>query len=157
MTAPQDSGRWDRRFLGLAAHVAGWSRDPSTRVGAVAVRDRRVLALGYNGLPAGVEDAPARLECRETKLLMTAHAETNLLTYAARDGVALRGATVYVTMFPCSHCSGQLINAGVVRIVVPQEGCAFPDRWLASFKASSDMLKEAGVALSSVVTEPGQV
>ena len=150
MTRLEDPHLWDRRFLAMAELVSGWSKDPSTQVGAVAVHDRRVLATGYNGLPMGVEDTTDRLHCRETKLLMTAHAETNLLTYAARKGVRLEGCTVYVTMFPCSHCAGQLINAGVVRVVVPSHGWTFPDRWLRSFTASSDMLREAGVELTSV-------
>lgn len=134
----------------MAQLVATMSKDPSTRVGAVAVRERRVLGTGYNGMPMGVEDTAARLQCRELKLLMTAHAEANLLTFAAREGVALASSTCYVTMFPCSHCAGLLINAGVVRVVVPRAGCAFPDRWLASFSASSDMLREAGVVLSAI-------
>ena len=152
MTRLEDTHLWDRRFLELAETISRWSKDPSTKVGAVAVIERRVLATGYNGLPMGVADTWQRLHDRETKLLMTAHAETNLLTYAARKGVRLEGCTVYVTMFPCSHCAGQLINAGVARIVVPRERCEFPERWLKSFTCSHDMLREAMVTLDSVTT-----
>ena len=142
------SSKWDLRFLDMATLVASWSRDPSTQVGAVAVRDKRILATGYNGLPAGVEDTPERLKNRDTKLLLTSHAETNLLTYAARDGVSLRGATVYVTLWPCSHCAGQLINAGVVRVVIPAQ--VVPERWAASFSMARQMFLEAGVVLVEV-------
>jgi dCMP deaminase len=117
-------------------------------VGAVAVRDRRILATGYNGLPAGVADTPERLDNRELKLLLTSHAETNLLTYAARDGVSLAGATVYVTLWPCSHCAGQLINAGVVQVVIPNQEP--PERWATSFSLARQMFYEAGVELVGV-------
>ena len=132
----------------MASLVSTWSRDPSTQVGAVAVRDRRILATGYNGLPAGVADTPERLDNRELKLLLTSHAETNLLTYAARDGVSLAGATVYVTLWPCSHCAGQLINAGVVQVVIPNQEP--PERWATSFSLARQMFYEAGVELVGV-------
>ncbi len=132
----------------MASLVSTWSRDPSTQVGAVAVRDRRILATGYNGLPAGVADTPERLDNRELKLLLTSHAETNLLTYAARDGVSLAGSTVYVTLWPCSHCAGQLINAGVVQVVIPNQEP--PERWATSFSLARQMFHEAGVELVGV-------
>ncbi len=155
MTSLEDPTLWDRRFLDRAEDISRWSKDPSTKVGAIAVIDRMEIASGYNGLPRGVADTYQRLHDRETKLLMTAHAETNLLAHAARQGVKLKGCTVYVTMFPCSHCAGLLINAGVARIVVPRERCEFPERWLKSFTASHDMLREAMVTLESVITLTG--
>jgi dCMP deaminase len=140
--------KWDLRFLGIAREVSHWSRDPSTKVGAVAVRDKRVLALGYNGLPSGVQDLSERLENREIKYLMTSHAETNLLTYAAKDGVSLNQCTCYVTLHPCSHCAAQLINSGVRRIVVPVQ--EIPDRWKTSFNIAQTMFQEAGVLFDTV-------
>ena len=109
-------GKWTQRFLDLAAHVAGWSKDPSTRVGAVAVDpdSRAVLSTGYNGLPRGVEDHCSRMQ-RPGKYLWTAHAEENLVAHAARH--TLRGATVYVTHLCCANCTRMLINAGVAKIV----------------------------------------
>ena len=138
-----NTGKWDYRFLSMAGLVSGWSKDPSTQVGAVAVRDRRVLATGYNGLPRGVADLSDRLEHRETKLLMTSHAETNVIGAAAHHGISLAGATVYVTLWPCSCCAAQLINAGVTRVVIPAQ--PIPDRWAKSFAAATLMFKEAGV------------
>ena len=85
---------WDQRFLYLAASVAAWSKDPSTKVGAVAVRQRRVLATGYNGLPAGMLDSKERLLNREIRLALTIHAELNLVTFAARHGICLDGSTL---------------------------------------------------------------
>ena len=142
--------KWDLRFLGIANQVSQWSRDPSTKVGAVAVRDKRVLALGYNGFPSGVDDLPERLEDRELKYLMTSHAETNLLTYAAKDGVSLNQSTCYVTLHPCSHCAAQLINSGVQRIVVPRQ--EIPGRWKHSFDTARMMLDEARVVFDTIET-----
>jgi len=138
---------WDQRFLDLAKHISAWSKDPSTKVGAVAVRDRRILATGYNGFPRGVADLPGRLHDRNEKLLRTVHAEANIIAQAARNGVSLNKATVYVWPFlPCSACCTSMIQAGVDRIVVPD--FPIPDRWEASFKMSCQMLEETGVELT---------
>ena len=138
--------KWDYRFLDMAKHIADWSRDPSTRVGAVAVRDRRVLSTGYNGLPQGVADLPGRLNDREEKLLRTVHAEANIVAQAARNGVSLNGSTVYVWPFlPCNSCCTLLIQAGVTRVVAPE--FPIPDRWKRSFDVSIDMFRETGVEL----------
>jgi len=96
---------WDRRFLDLAKHISTWSKDPSTQVGAVAVRDRRILATGYNGFPRGIEDSFERLADRQQKLLRTVHAEANVVAQASLHGVSLEGASIYIWPFlPCSSC-----------------------------------------------------
>ena len=75
--------KWDLRFLKLAHHVGQWSKDPSTKVGAVIVdAQRRVLGIGYNGFPRGVDDSPGRYHDRPTKLDMVVHAETNAIMNA---------------------------------------------------------------------------
>ena len=138
---------WDQRFLDLAKHISAWSKDPSTKVGAVAVFDRRILATGYNGFPRGVADLPGRLHDRAEKLMRTVHAEANIIAQAARNGVSLNKATVYVWPFlPCSSCCTSLIQAGVTRVVVPD--LPIPDRWEASFKLSQQMFEETGVELT---------
>lgn len=143
---------WDQRFLDLAQHISSWSKDPSTKVGAVAVRDRRVLATGYNGFPRGVADLPGRLADRNEKLLRTVHAEANIIAQAARSGVSLDRATVYVWPFlPCSSCCTLLIQAGIKRVVVPD--MPIPDRWSESFDMSQKMFKEATVELTLMEVE----
>ena len=140
------SADWDRRFLQLAELIASWSKDKSTKVGAVAVRDRRVLATGYNGLPSGVVDSSFRLEDRDTKLLMTQHAETNCISYAARTGVSLLAADLYIfPLAPCAHCASSIIQAGIRRVICFDY--VVPQRWQQSFDAAADMFSEAGVAL----------
>jgi dCMP deaminase len=141
--------RWDRRFLRLAKEVSRWSRDPSSRVGAIAVRDRRVLATGYNGLPRGVVDSPERLENRELKYQMTAHAETNALAAAAHSGVSLAGSTIYIWPYhPCSNCAGLLINAGIERVVFPD--FEVPERWVSNFCLAQTMFNEADVMVDAI-------
>jgi dCMP deaminase len=144
--------KWDRRFLSVAKEISTWSRDPSTQVGAVAVRDRRILATGYNGLPKGVADLPERLEQRELKYAMVAHAEANCITHAAEAGVSLAGASIYVWPFhPCGSCAGLLINSGIRRVVIPQ--LETPERWAFNFGLAATMFQEAGVELREVEVE----
>ena len=103
-------------MLGLAQHIAGWSKDPSTGVGCVLTDERhRILGLGYNGFPMGVKDTPERLNDRETKYALVQHAERNAIAFSSRD---LLGATAYTWPIPpCSQCSGALIQVGISRIV----------------------------------------
>jgi len=138
---------WDYKFLNLAKSLAEWSKDPSTKVGAVAVKDRRIVGTGYNGFPHGISDLPGRLKDRQEKLLRTVHAEANIVAHAARHGVVLAGATIYVWPFlPCSNCCTLLIQAGISRVVAPD--FPIPDRWEESFKLSKSMFDEARVELT---------
>lgn len=149
---PRVPENWDQRFLYLAATIASFSKDPSTKVGAVAVSNRRILAMGFNGLPAGVTDAPERLDNRELRLAMTTHAEQNLLAYAARAGVCLAGSTVYVyPLMTCSSCAAMLINADISQIVVPD--LLEPMRWKESFDLARQMCTEAGISVHRVPLE----
>jgi len=108
---------WDARLYALAEHVAGWSKDPSTKVGAVlAGRDRREIALGYNGFPPGIADTEERLLDRDTKYVLTQHAERNVLDNARFD---VRGGTLYVTFAPCSECAKSIVSRGISRVVCP--------------------------------------
>lgn len=146
---PRPPRHWDQRFLALASHVAGWSKDPSTKVGAIAVRDRRLLASGYNGFPAHVGDELERLKNRDIRLMMTVHAEANVIAYAARHGVCLAGSTIYVwPLMTCNQCAAQLIQAGVIKVVVPD--FVEPIRWQESFAAAKQMFMEAGVAVARI-------
>ena len=128
--------KWDRRFLRIAAEVATWSKDPDTQVGAVLVRNRRILQTGYNGIPYGVADLPERLE-RPSKCSYIEHAERNALC-----NVNGSGTTLYVTLFPCEKCTPGIINAGVERVVVDPE--AVTREWE---ELSKKMMTEAGIIL----------
>ena len=146
---PKAPAHWDQRFLSMARNIAGWSKDPSTKVGAIAVRERRILASGYNGIPMHVNDDISRLSNRELRLQMTVHAEANLISYAARHGVCLNGATAYVwPLMTCSQCAAQLIQAGFIKVVIPN--VVMPLRWQESFETAKLMFIEAGVAVAAI-------
>jgi dCMP deaminase len=109
---------WDEYFLDIAFSVAERSTCDRAHVGAVLVRDRRILATGYNGSPAGLP------HCDEVGHLMvdghcvrTLHAEQNAIIQSALHGVSSEGATAYVTHQPCLTCAKMLINAGIERVV----------------------------------------
>ena len=109
------SEKWDRRFIDLALHISGWSKDPSTKVGCVVVgSDREIRSTGFNGFPRGITDSIERLEDRELKYPLICHAEENAIMHAARIGISLKDCTAYVTWPPCTRCARSLIQAGVV-------------------------------------------
>ena len=143
------STKWDTRFLGLAKHISGWSKDPSTKVGCVVVgEDREVRSTGFNGFPRGIEDTAERLNNREMKYPMICHAEENAIMHAARIGISLKGCTAYVTWPPCSRCARSLIQAGVLEVVYPADS-EIPDRWQEDFEISTSLFNESGVSYRS--------
>jgi dCMP deaminase len=141
--------RWDRRYLEVAAHVAEWSKDPNAKVGAIVTDSRRrVVALGYNGFPANVEDKAERLKDKEQKNEMVVHAEENAILIA---GSAANGGTAYIVGKPvCARCAGVLIQAGIKRVVAlePREGTS--SHWDRVGLIARDMLSEADVQLDWV-------
>ncbi len=136
------STKWDTRFLGLAAHISSWSKDPSSQVGAVITDGNRIVSLGYNGFAAGVHDSLERLEDRNTKLNLTIHAEENAMIFAKRD---LSGCTVYVTHPPCPRCASKLVQEEVKRIVFISPSEDFLSRWCDDIELSYQMYEEAGI------------
>jgi dCMP deaminase len=136
---------WDARFLDLAAKIASWSKDPSTSCGAVIVDpQRRVVSTGYNGFPAGIDDAPDKLADRDTKLSMTLHAEHNAILFAQRD---LAGCTLYVwPMPPCAHCAAQIAQVGIARVVSGRPTPEQSDRWGESFRLAQWVFGQRGIA-----------
>jgi len=147
------SEKWDRRFIELARHISGWSKDPSTQVGCVVVGpDREIRSTGFNGFPRGIEDTMARLEDREFKYPLICHAEENAIMHAARIGISLKGCSAYVTWPPCTRCARSLIQAGVETVHYPAEQ-EIPERWRGDFEMSTEMFHEAKVEIRTVVME----
>ena len=133
---------WNARFMALAQHVALWSKDESTKVGAVIVdKDNRIVSLGYNGPPRGVSDEHIN---REIKLLRTLHAEENAILFTDRDP---EGCTLYVTHHPCAHCAAMIAQVGIVRVVIPPIEAAFLERWYTGINEAKNMLRDARVDL----------
>lgn len=135
------SEKWDGRFLELAQHIAQWSKDPSTKTGAVIVDpNNRVVSLGYNGFPRGVNDSPERLENREMKYKLIVHCERNALLFA-RESVV--GCRLYTWPFmSCAPCAAMVIQAGITEVVAPVSN---NQRWIEDFKLAQILFSEAGV------------
>jgi len=144
---------WDERFLKLAVHIAGWSKDPSTQVGCIIVgEDREIRSTGFNGFPRGIEDSKERYLNRELKYSLICHAEENAIMHAARIGVSLKGCRAYVTWPPCTRCTRSLIQAGVEEVVYPGN-LTIPERWLEDFNLGRQMFEESGVKVRDVPIE----
>lgn len=137
---------WDQKHLKLAETISLYSKDPSTKVGAVIVDElNRIVSVGYNGFPRKIEDSEERLTDRELKYKYTIHAEMNALLFAERN---LEGCSIYTTFMPCQECAKMIIQSGIARVVsfkTPEDKI---ERWKASFEASSEMFNEAGLTLT---------
>ncbi|HUV38177.1 MAG TPA: cytidine/deoxycytidylate deaminase family protein [Planctomycetota bacterium] len=143
MTRPS----WDEYFMKITQTVAERSTCLRRHVGAVVVRDKRILATGYNGAPRGLEHCEETGCLREKKgvpsgerheLCRGLHAEQNALLQAASHGIRIEGATLYSTTYPSSLCAKMLINGGIVRIVAAED---YPDAM------AKEMLEEANVTV----------
>lgn len=137
---------WNQRFIDLALHVSSWSKDRSTKVGAVIVdNNKNVLSVGYNGFPRGCDDDLDERHERPMKYLYTEHAEKNVIFNAARNGNKLDGTTIYVsTLFVCSECAKAIIQSGIKKVVAPRPNLDNP-QWKDSFKLSIELFHEADV------------
>jgi dCMP deaminase len=124
---------WDQYFLGIAAVVAERSTCLRRKVGAVLVRDKRILTTGYNGAPSGLmhcsEKGCLRLENNipsgeRHELCRGLHAEQNAIIQGALHGISIQGADLYCTHHPCSLCAKMLINAGIKKVILKED---YPD------------------------------
>lgn len=136
---------WDEYFMTIAHQVATRSTCVRRKVGAVLVRDKRILATGYNGPPSGLPHC-IDVGCLREKLKVPSgqrhelcrglHAEQNAIIQAAIHGVSVKGAVLYCTHYPCSLCAKMLINAGITRVVVAED---YPD------ELAREFFSEAGI------------
>ena len=128
----------------MAKLVSTWSKDPSTKVGAVIVdSDNTVISVGFNGLPRRIQDTDQRLNNRDIKLKMIIHAEINAIITAKRP---LNGATIYTYPFmSCSQCAGLIIQSGICRHISYKTN---NERWKDSFDLALEMFDEARVIVN---------
>jgi len=142
--------KWDQRYLKLAEEVAGWSKDPSRKIGAVAVGAKgQVLAQGFNGFPRGIDDSEERYNDRERKYELVVHAEMNVIYNATYNGVSLDGATLYVTGLPvCSECAKGIVQVGIKRVIM--RDMEIPDSWQESWRKTQEMFDETGIQFKFV-------
>jgi dCMP deaminase len=152
-TIPQpqthDRPSWDEYFMAIARAVATRATCSRRSVGAVIVKDKRILATGYNGAPIGMRhcDHTGGADMRDGHCARSTHAEQNALVQAARHGISIAGGTIYCTDNPCLTCAKLLINAGITRVVYE---AAYPDELAAS------MLREADVTLDQIAPAPAR-
>lgn len=136
--------KWNLRFLFLAKHVAGWSKDPSTKVGSVLFdSENRVISLGYNGLPKGLDDK--NIQDRERKYKTIIHAEINAILFSQKQLENCKIATW--PFMPCSNCSSAIIQTGIKTCIFPRAYGDRAMRWADSFLLAKEQFEEAGIAL----------
>lgn len=141
---------WDEYFMDIARLVQTRSTCMRRQVGAVLVKDKRILSTGYNGAPRNCSHC-TDIGCLRQKLNIPSgerhelcralHAEQNAIAQAAEHGISVQGATIYVTAQPCSMCAKILINAGISHIIYQGE---YPD------KLSLELLNESGIQLTAL-------
>lgn len=130
--------------------ISSKSKDTRTKIGAVLVRDKRVISEGYNGMPMGVCDCkPERFE-RPEKYFWFEHAERNSVYTCARYGIPTQGTVMFTQGVPCADCTRAVIQAGVVEVVVHKQWQHYEtefywEKWIDSTKRSTAMLLEAGI------------
>ncbi len=145
---------WDEYFMGMAKLTAQRSTCLRRQVGAVIVKDRHIIATGYNGAPRGLAHCGQLGGCLREQLKVPSgqrhelcralHAEQNAIIQAATLGQSIEGASIYITHQPCSICSKMIINAGISRIVVDQ---GYPD------ELATNLLEEAGIKVVELKSE----
>jgi dCMP deaminase len=141
---------WDELFMRDAYNWASKSKDTSTKIGAVIVKDNIPLMHGYNGIPRKVrDDIPERNE-RPEKYYYYEHAERNAFFNCARKGIATEGATMYCIASPCAECARGIINSGITKLIIHKQWddvgiLKFYSRWKESFDRSLIMFNEAEV------------
>ena len=129
---------WDQYFMGIALLSAERSKDPSTQVGACIVgEDNRILSMGYNGMPRGCDDDDMPWgrdgAALDSKYIFVCHAELNaILNYRGTGN--LKGAKVYVTLFPCNECAKAIIQSGISEIIYMSDKYADTESTIASKK-----------------------
>lgn len=148
--------KWDKRFIDLSFEIGNWSScfKPNRQVGAVIVKDKRIIATGYNGAPSGVLDCKEKGYCMrmreniqsgtQLERCYAIHAEQNAIIQAAKVGVSIEGATLYCTHRPCTICTKMIINAGIKRVVFKED---YPDEF------AVELFKEAGILVEKYEEE----
>lgn len=144
--------KWDRRFIDLMNVVGSWSKDPSTKVGAVIVRpDRTVVSVGYNGFPRGMSDHTELYEDKPTKYSRIVHGEMNAILNAHGS---VEGCTLYVPFSPCDRCAAHVVQAGITRVVYEEPTDDILSRWEEPFRLAAAIFKDAGTKIVVLPREP---
>lgn len=136
--------KWVSRYFKIAELVSTWSKDPSSKVGAIIVGDKgQIISQGYNGFPRGVADTPERYNTREIKYKLVVHAEMNAILNALYNGSSVVGAAIYIHNLPvCQECAKAIIQAGISEVFIDTR---VNERWQEAWNFSKMMFSECGV------------
>ena len=137
--------------MGLARQISKWSKDPSSKIGCVAVgKHGQILSQGFNGFPRGIADTPERLNDRDEKYKYVVHAEQNCIYNATLNGVSLNDSALYVYGLPvCSECAKGVIQVGVRRVFMCYP-VTISHKWMDSMQHTNKMFNEVGIECYSI-------
>ena len=144
---------WDQYFMTIAYLIGMKSKDPSTRVGAVIVTaSNEIISTGYNGLPRNINDKLVRYTDKSYKYLSLNHAEENAILHCAKNGILVKGCSMFTPWIPCARCAKAIIQVGITRIIYDTN---FPgnniknqhNSWLQSINISLELLAEANIRI----------
>jgi dCMP deaminase len=143
--------KWSVRLLKMAKDVASWSKDTSTKVGAViTTADGKPISWGFNGMPMGIDDNIPERHTRPEKYKWMCHAERNAMDLASRSD--LSNCVMFVTLAPCANCAQSIIQRGIRTVVVDANGTVdkVPAHWTEEMITANQMMLEAGVNIIPV-------
>ncbi len=130
--------------------VASKSKDPKTKIGAILVKDRRIISTGYNGIPIGVDDRLSIRNERPEKYKWFEHGERNAIYSAAKHGISTEGSVLYTNALPCADCARGIIQSGIEEVYIHKQfndlcNAAQREQWKGHDNATFTMFNEAGV------------
>lgn len=142
------TNKWNLRFMKIAdLEVAQWSKDRSSKVGSVIVKDGEIVTTGFNGMPRGINDDIDERHERPEKYHWFIHSEANAIINAARQGKSTLGCDLYVNWFPCDACAGFIVQAGIKRVFCDKEPDLNNVKFGEGFKRAIQILNEGGVEI----------
>lgn len=146
---------WNEWFLQGVYWVASKSKDPKTKIGALIVKDKRIISTGYNGIPIGVDDTIETRNERPEKYKWYEHGERNAIYAAAKYGIDTKGSILYTNALPCADCARGIIQSGIKEVYVHKQfndmcELAQREQWKGHDNVTFTMLNEAGVQIHSI-------
>ena len=146
---------WHDWFLQGVYWVASKSKDPKTKIGAIIVKDRRIISTGYNGIPIGVSDTDENRHQRPEKYKWYEHGERNAIYAAAKYGIDTDGAILYTNALPCADCARGIIQSGIKCVYIHQQfndlcNAAQREQWKGHDNATFTMFNESGVEVHTI-------
>lgn len=146
---------WDDWFMTGVYWIASKSKDPKTKIGAIIVKDKRIISTGYNGIPIGVDESFRNRHQRPEKYKWYEHGERNAIYSAAKHGIVTDGSTLYTNALPCADCARGIIQSGIHCVVIHKQfnelcNSVKRDQWIEHDNITIKMFFEHGVEISSI-------